>query len=64
MLYTFELTEAQLAWVTDYLDAQWQYPGPYDRFIWSVQRRITDDLVTVLIDCDEATAVMIHLRVS
>ena len=61
MLWTFELTEAGLLRVTDYLDAQWQWPGPYDRYIWSVQRSLIDDRVVVLIECDEKTAAWIGL---
>jgi hypothetical protein len=61
MLYTFVVTEAQLDRITDYLDAQWQYPGPYDRYIWSVQRSLIDDHITLLVECDEHTATFIHL---
>lgn len=61
MLYTFTVTEAALDRITDYLDAQWQYPGPYDRYIWSVQRSLFDDQVTLLVKCDEQTAVVLNL---
>lgn len=61
MLYTFTVTEAALERITDYLDAQWQYPGPYDRYIWSVQRSLIDDQVTLLVECDQGTAVMLNL---
>ena len=61
MLYTFTVTEAALARITDYLDAQWQYPGPYDRYIWTVQRGLFDDRVVVLVECDDRTATYLHL---
>lgn len=61
MLYTFTVTETQLDRITDYLDSQWQYPGAYDRYIWSVQRRVTDLWVVVMVECDEATAVYLGL---
>jgi hypothetical protein len=61
MLYTFELTESQLDWVTDYLDRQWQGPGPYDRYIWAVQRSLIDDRCIVTVECDEQSRLMILL---
>lgn len=63
MLYTFTVTEAGLDRITDYLDAQWQYPDRLDRYIWSVQRSLIDDWVVVVIDCDEPTAVFLMLMV-
>jgi hypothetical protein len=59
MLYTFELTESQLDWVTDYLDRQG--PGPYDRCIWAVQRSLIDDRCVVTVECDEHNRLMILL---
>lgn len=64
MLYTFEFTEADLVRVTDYLDAQWQYPDRHHRYIWAVQRSLIDDRVYCQIECDEATAVWISLMVA
>lgn len=61
MLYTFTITEQDLMRVTDYLDAQWQWPGPYDRYIWAVQRSLIDDRVVLTVECDDATAVWISL---
>ena len=61
MLYTFTVTEAALDRITDYLDSLWQYPGPYDRYIWSVQRDLYEDRVVVLVECDEKTAVFLEL---
>ena len=61
MLYTFTVTEAALDRITDYLDAQWQYQGPYDRYIWTVQRSLFDDRVVVLVECDDRTATYLHL---
>lgn len=61
MLYTFELTEPALDRVQDYLDSHYeQRPTQY---IMSVQRRLYDDLVFVVIECDPATATFIHLLV-
>jgi hypothetical protein len=59
MLYTFELTEAVLERVTDYLDST--YVERPTQYVLAVQRRITDDLVFVTIDCEPATATYIHL---
>jgi hypothetical protein len=59
MLYTFELTESQLDWVTDYLDRS--APGPYDRCIWAVQRSLIDDRCVVTVECDEHNRLMILL---
>lgn len=61
MLYTFEFTESQLDRVIDYLDRQWQYPDPWNRYIWAVQRSLIDDRVYCTIECDEGTAVWISL---
>lgn len=61
MLYTYTVTEGDLDRITDYLDAQWQWPGPYDRYIWSVQRSLIDDRVVITVECDEATAVFLAL---
>lgn len=64
MLHTFTVTEARLDRITDYLDSQWQYPGPYDRYIWSVQRSLIDDWVVVVVECDDTTATFLHLLTS
>ena len=59
MLYTFEVTEHTLDRIQDYLDATYvQRPNQY---ILAVQRRITDDLLFVTIDCEPKTATYIHL---
>jgi hypothetical protein len=59
MLYTFELTEAQLVRVTDYLDGL--YAQGSHQHILGVQHRIADDLLFVIIDCSEQSATYIHL---
>lgn len=64
MLYTFTVTERDLDRISDYLDSQWQYPGPYDRYIWSVQRSMVNDWVLVSVECDEVTATMLRLMIS
>lgn len=61
MLYTFMVTETALLRITDYLDGQWQWPGPFDRYIWSVQHSLIDDRVVVVVECDEKTAVMLSM---
>lgn len=61
MLYTFTVTEQDLDRITDYLDAQWQWPGPFDRYIWAVQRSLIDDRVVLTVECDQGTAVWIGL---
>ena len=61
MLYTFEVTEATLDRIEQYLDSTYlEKPAQY---ILAVQRRITDDLLFVTIDCDELTATYLHLLV-
>ena len=61
MLYTFELTESALDRIEQYLDSTYvQRPSQY---ILAVQRRITDDLLFVTIECDDRTATYIHLMV-
>lgn len=59
MLYTFELTEAALDRVTEWLDRQ--YVTRPRQYILSVQHRLFDDLLVVVIDCDEDSAVWIGL---
>lgn len=59
MIYTFELTEPQLIRITDYLDSI--YVDRPQEYILGVQHRITDDLVFVVIECSESTAVYLHL---
>lgn len=59
MLYTFELTEAQLVRVTDYLDSI--YVSRPQEYILGVQHRLTDDLLFVIVDCSEQTAVWLRL---
>lgn len=61
MLYTFTVTERDLDRITDYLDAQWQYPDRLDRYIWSVQRSLIDDRVVLVIECDDRTATFLAL---
>ena len=61
MLYTFELTEAQLDRVTEWLDTQ--YLLRPRQYILSVQHRLFDDFIVVVIDCDEGAAVWISLMV-
>ena len=63
MLYTFTVSESGLLRITDYLDQCWQWPGPYDRHIWSVQH-LQEDLVFVVVECDDATAVFLALLAS
>ena len=61
MLYTFELTESALDRIEQYLDSTYvQRPSQY---ILAVQRRISDDLLFVTIECDDRTATYIHLMV-
>lgn len=62
MLYTFLITEAVLDRVTAWLDSQ--YVSRPDQYILSVQHRIFDDLLVVVIDCDESSAVWIGLMAS
>lgn len=59
MLYTFELTEQSLQRIEQYLDST--YVDRPNQYILAVQRRITDDLLFVTIDCDPSTATYIHL---
>lgn len=59
MLYTFEVTESVLDRMEQYLDRA--YVSRPDQYIIAVQRRITDDLVVVIVDCDPSTAVMLQL---
>lgn len=59
MLYTFELTEAQLDRVVDYLDSI--YVARPQEYILGVQHRLTDDLLFVIVDCSEQTAVWLRL---
>jgi hypothetical protein len=59
MLYTFELTEPQLARVEDYLVSHFDHQ--HSEYILGVQHHIMDDLVFVIIDCTPETATFIHL---
>lgn len=59
MLYTFELTEHSLDRIEQYLDRS--YVDRPDQYIIAVQRRITDDLLYVVIECSEDTATFISL---
>ena len=59
MLYTFELTEAQLDRVQTYLDSLYAQGSP--QYILGVQHRITADLVFVIVDCTAESATFIHL---
>jgi hypothetical protein len=59
MLYTFELTLAQLQRVEDYLVSHFDHR--HSEYILGVQHRLTDDLVFVVIDCSAETATFIHL---
>jgi hypothetical protein len=59
MLYTFEVTEAVLERVTDYLDSL--YAQGSQQYILGVQHRLTDDLVFVMIECTPESATYIHL---
>lgn len=59
MLYTFELTEDQLMRVTDYLDSI--YVTRPQEYILGVQHRLTDDLLFVIVDCSEQTAIWLRL---
>lgn len=61
MLYTFELTETELARVSDYLDQL--YAQGSHQYILGVQHRLTDDLIWVTVDCAEHTAVWIGLAI-
>jgi hypothetical protein len=61
MLYTFELTESALARIEQYLDST--YVDRPNQYILAVQRRITDDLLFVTIDCLPETATFIHLMI-
>lgn len=61
MLYTFEVTEATLDRIEQYLDST--YVERPTQYILAVQRRITDDLLYVTIDCEPVTATYIHLLV-
>jgi hypothetical protein len=59
MLYTFELTLAQLQRVEHYLVSHFDHR--HSEYILGVQHRLTDDLVFVIIDCSAETATFIHL---
>jgi hypothetical protein len=59
MLYTFELTEAVLFRVTDYLDSM--YAEGSHQYVLGVQHRLHDDLVFVMIECSPESATYIHL---
>lgn len=59
MLHTFEVTEAQLARMDDFLARS--YVDRPDQYILAVQRRIMDDLMFVIIECDERTATYLYL---
>ena len=61
MLYTFLVTEAALDRVTEWLDRQ--YVTRPRQYILSVQHRLFDDLLVVVIDCDDRAAVWIGLMV-
>jgi len=58
MLYTFELSETELDRVTDYLDSQ-----DYRQYILSVNHRLFDNTVFVVIDCSPESAVVITLMI-
>ena len=59
MLYTFLVTEHTLDKITEWLDTQ--YVTRPRQYILSVQHRLFDDLLVVIIDCDEGAAVWISL---
>ena len=61
MLYTFEMTEAALNRVDEYLAEQWQ--KDCRQRILGVQHRITDDLLFVTVECDPKTAVWLELLI-
>ena len=61
MLYTFLVTEHTLDRVTEWLDTQ--YVTRPRQYILSVQHRLFDDLLVVVIDCDERAAVWIGLMI-
>lgn len=61
MLYTFTLTEDQLDRVTDYLDRV--YGLDHRQYILAVQPQLWEDLILVVVDCTEATAVYIELLI-
>ena len=61
MLYTFLVTEEVLDRVTEWLDTQ--YVTRPRQYILSVQHRLFDDLLVVVIDCDEGAAVWIGLMI-
>lgn len=61
MLYTFELTEDQLDRVSDYLATL--YAEGSHQYILGVQHRITDDLIWVIVDCSQHTAIWIGLAI-
>ena len=61
MLYTFLVTEHTLDKITEWLDTQ--YVTRPRQYILSVQHRLFDDLLVVIIDCDEGAAVWISLMV-
>ena len=61
MLYTFLVTEHTLDKITEWLDTQ--YVTRPRQYILSVQHRLFDDLLVVVIDCDEGAAVWISLMV-
>jgi len=59
MLYTFELTDLQLQRVEDLLHTDCD--RCHREYILGVQQRLTDDLVSVVIDCSAETATLIYL---
>lgn len=59
MLYTFTATETQLDRVQIYLDGL--YAGGSHQYILGVQHRLYDDLIFVMIECSEQSAVFIGL---
>ena len=61
MLYTFLVTEHTLDKITEWLDTQ--YEARPRQYILSVQHRLFDDLLVVVIDCDEGAAVWIGLMI-
>ena len=61
MLYTFLVTEHTLDKITEWLDTQ--YVTRPRQYILSVQHRLFDDLLVVVIDCDECAAVWIGLMI-
>ena len=61
MLYTFTVTESQLAKIDRYLSGRWGL-GDH-QYILGVQPHLTDDLVFVVVDCTEDAAIYISLLI-